>query len=215
MIKSLFETDIFKKTIMILSSSLLLFLMYLMTDYSNVFNDSNGVLRSMYNRENKDMGLFVTIFIPIIGLMAFSFTILIPITIKKSSKKLLLTGITSIILLIMYTSAIKIIESDAYTLSKKENFLNSISKFYSQYSETDGIKEMVSYLNKNDYKSIGKMDRRNLKYTDILAMTTIVNQVNDPAIKKIYDNSMQDGQISLLEKEKLDTMILQKTNETL
>jgi hypothetical protein len=186
-----------------------------MTDYSNVFNDSNGVLRSMYNRENKDMGLFVTIFIPIIGLMAFSFTILIPITIKKSSKKLLLTGITSIILLIMYTSAIKIIESDAYTLSKKENFLNSISKFYSQYSETDGIKEMVSYLNKNDYKSIGKMDRRNLKYTDILAMTTIVNQVNDPAIKKIYDNSMQDGQISLLEKEKLDTMILQKTNETL
>lgn len=215
MIKALFETDTFKKTTMIISSSLVLFLVYLMTDYSNVFNDSNGVLRSLYNLENKNMGLFTQLFIPVIGLMAFCFVILIPITIKKSSQKLLLAGIASIILLIMYTSAVKTIESDAYKLSKKESFLNSISKFYSQYSETDGTKEMVSYLNKNDYKSIGNMDRKNLKYTDILAMTTIVNQVNDPAIKKVYDDSMQDGQISLLEKEKLDTMILQKTNETL
>lgn len=215
MIKALFETDVFKKIIMIILSSLVLCLVYLMIDYSNFFNDSNGVLSSIYNRENKDIGLFFTLCMPVIGLMAFCFMILIPITIKKSSQKLLLIGITAIILLIMYTSAVKTIESDAYILSKKESFLNNISKFYSQYSETDGTKEMVSYLNKNDYNSIGKMDIRNLKYTDILTMTTIVNQVNDPAIKKVYDDSMQDGQISLLEKEKLDTIILKKTNETL
>lgn len=215
MIKALFETNVFKKTIMIISSSLVLCLVYLMIDYSNFFNDSNGVLSSIYNRENKDMGLFFTLCMPVIGLMAFCFMILIPITIKESSQKLLLIGITAIILLIMYTSAVKTIESDAYILSKKESFLNNISKFYSQYSETDGTKEMVSYLNKNDYNSIGKMDIRNLKYTDILTMTTIVNQVNDPAIKKVYDESMRDGQISLLEKEKLDTLILKKINETI
>lgn len=215
MIKSLFEMDSFKKTIMILSSSLVLFLIYLITDYSNVFNDSNGVLRSMYNRDHKDMGLFVTLFIPIIGLMAFCFTLLIPITIKKSSQKLLMTGIVFVILVVTYTAAVKTMDSETYIISKKENFLNNISKFYSEYSETDGVKEMMLYLNKNDYKSIGQMDRKKLKYTDILLITNLVNQVNDPELKKEYDDSMKDAQISLLEKEKLETMILQKTNETI
>jgi hypothetical protein len=161
------------------------------------------------------MELFVTLFIPIIELMAFCFTLLIPITIKKSSQKLLMTGIMFVILVVTYTAAVKTMDSETYIISKKENFLNNISKFYSEYSETDGVKEMMLYLNKNDYKSIGQMDRKKLKYTDILLITNLVNQVNDPELKKEYDDSMKDAQISLLEKEKLDTMILQKTNETL
>lgn len=215
MIKSLLEMDTIRKTIMIIFVSILLFSVYLMMDYSNLFNDSDGVIRSLYNKEIKNIGFFITLFIPLIGLMGFLFTILIPITIKKSSQKLLMTGIVFVILAITYTAAVKTIESETYIISKKENFLNNISKFYSQYSETDGAKEMMSYLNKNDYKSIGKMDRKKLKYTDILLITNLVNQVNDSALKKEYDDSMKDGQISLLEKEKLETMILQKTNETI
>lgn len=216
MIKSLFEMDVIKKTIIVIMASIVLFAVYLEIDYSNLFNDSEGVIRAVLsNKGNGDILFFNTIFILFAGAASFIVMICMPFFLKKISQKLLVTGIVLVLALSTYTAAMKITESESYLISKKENFLSSISNYYSQYSETDAGKEITAYLTKNDYKSIAEMNRKELKYTDILTMTNLVNQSNDPEIKKVYDESMRDGQISLLEKEKLDTLILKKINETI
>lgn len=216
MIKSLFEMDVIKKTIIVIMASIVLFAVYLEIDYSNLFNDSEGVIRAVLsNKGNGDILFFNTIFILFAGAASLIVMICMPFFLKKISQKLLVTGIVLVLALSTYTAAMKITESESYLISKKENFLSSISNYYSQYSETDAGKEITAYLTKNDYKSIAEMNRKELKYTDILTMTNLVNQSNDPEIKKVYDESMRDGQISLLEKEKLDTLILKKINETI
>jgi len=216
MIKSLFEMDVIKRTIIVIIASIVLFAVYLEIDYSNLFNDSEGVIRAVLsNKGNSDILFFNTIFILFFGFAAIILMIFMPLALKKISQKLLLTGIVLVLSFLTYTAAIKTTESESYLISKKESFLNSISDYYSQYSETDAGKEITAYLTKNDYKSIAEMNRKELKYTDILTMTNLVNQSNDPEIKKVYDESMRDGQISLLEKEKLDTLILKKINETI
>ena len=216
MIKSLFEMDVIKKTIIVIMASIVLFAVYLEIDYSNLFNDSEGVIRAVLsNKGNGDILFFNTIFILFAGVASLIVMICMPFFLKKISQKLLVTGIVLVLALSTYTAAMKITESESYLISKKENFLSSISNYYSQYSETDAGKEITAYLTKNDYKSIAEMNRKELKYTDILTMTNLVNQSNDPEIKKVYDESMRDGQISLLEKEKLDTLILKKINETI
>ena len=216
MIKSLFEMDVIKKTIIVIMASIALFAVYLKIDYSNLFNDSEGIIGSVLsNKGNSDILLLNTILILFVGTASIFLMISMPLFLKRMSQKLLVTGIVLILAFATYTAAIKTTESESYLISKKENFLSSISNYYSQYSETDGGKEIKAYLTKNDYKSIAAMNRKELKYTDILTMTNLVNQSNDPEIKKVYDESMRDGQISLLEKEKLDTMILKKINETI
>jgi hypothetical protein len=216
MIKSLFEMDVMKRTIIVIMASIVLFAVYLKIDYSNLFNDSEGVIRAVLsNKGNGDILFFNTIFLLFAGLGSIIVMIFMPLGVKRISQKLLLTGIVLVMSFVTYTAAMKTTESESYLISKKENFLNSISNYYSQYSETDAGKEITAYLTKNDYKSIAKMNRKELKYTDILTMTNIVNQNNNPEIKKVYDESMRDSQISLLEKEKLDTLILKKINETI
>jgi hypothetical protein len=215
MIKILFQKDLSQKIVISIIATLFLLFTYIFVDYFNPLNNLSSINSTIYNKNKAALDLFV-IFLPVLfGLMSFLFILLMPMTIKSMSKKVVLFAISIILLLITYTTATNIVENESYLNSKRENFLENISDFYSQYSGTDGTKELIGYLNKNDYKSISEMNRKNLKYTDILLMTNLVNQANDPDIRKVYDESMQDGQISLLEKEKLDTMILKKTSETL
>lgn len=216
MIKSLFDTSVKNKTIITIMASLILFMIFMMIDYSNSFTESSNGLKSfLFNNSINYSSALYTVLIPMIGVTALCLTLLIPITFKKLSQKLLMSVIVFIILSITYILAVNTTHNEAYLLSKKENFLNSISNFYAQYPETDGTREMISYLNKNDYKSIFEMDSKKLRYTELLSMTNLVSQTNDPEIKKIYEESMQDGQIDLLEKEKLDTLILQRTAKTI
>ena len=193
-----------------------MFGVYLKIDYSNLFIDTKGVMRDvLYNKWNGDILFFDNFFILFVGTASIILMIAMPLAIKRMSQKLLVTGIVLILSFVTYTAAIKTTESESYLISKKENFLNSVSNYYTQYSETDAVKEITAYLTKNDYKSIAEMNRKELKYADILTMTNLVNQSNHPEIKQVYDKSMKDGQISLIEKEKLDTLILKKINETI
>lgn len=214
MIKSLFDKEMQAKIMIAILLAIPLLLVYITIDYSNVFNDQNGVMKYiLYDKETRLNSMFISLFVPLIGMLLLFFILLIPILVKNRSKRYLMCVISIVVLSVTYLTAIKITASDYYILSKKESFLKDISTFYSQYAETDGGKEVIFYLDKNDYNSIGKIDRKKLKYADLLSVTNLVNQVNDQGLKKEYDNSMLDGQISLLEKEKLDTIILQKTNE--
>lgn len=216
MIKSLFDTSIKNKTIITIMASLVLFMIFMMLDYSNSFTDSSNGLKSfLFNKNINYSSALYTVMIPMVGVMALCLTLLIPITLNKLSQKLLMSVIVFIILSVTYILAVKTTHNEEYLLSKKENFLNSISNFYAQYPETDGTREMISYLNKNDYKSIFEMNSKKLRYTEIISMTNLVNQTNDSEIKKVYEKSMQDGQIDLLEKEKIDTLILQRTAQTI
>lgn len=216
MIRLLFDTNIKNKTTITIMASLVLFIIFMTLDYSNSFNESSNGLKSfLFNKSINATSSLYTVLIPMIGIMALCLTLLIPVTFKKLSQKLLMSVIVFIILSITYISAVKTTQTEMYLLSKKENFLNSISNFYTQYPETDATREMISYLNKNDYKSIFNMDSKKLRYTEIISMTNLVNQTNDSEIKKVYEESMQDGQINLLEKEKIDTLILQRTAQTI
>jgi len=215
MIKILFQKDVSQKIVTSIIATLFLLFTYIFIDYFNIENNIFSVSSVVYNKSKRDVDLVISLLPVIFGFISFLFILMMPLTIKSLSKKLVMIAISVILLLSMYATATNIVKNEGYLSSKRENFLENISDFYSQYSETDGTKELIGYLNKNDYKSISQMNRKNLKYTDILSITNLVNQANDPDIRKVYDESMRDGQISILEKEKLDTMILKKTSETL
>lgn len=87
MIKSLFERDVIKRTIIVIMASIVLFAVYLEIDYSNLFNDSEGVIRAVLsNKGNSDILFFNTIFILFFGLAAIIVMIFMPLALKEYHK---------------------------------------------------------------------------------------------------------------------------------
>jgi len=204
----IFEKDTVKAIIIAIWCAVIFVVCYTIMDYVNFFNDYNSsVTRIIYNKQKLN-NLIPVVMIPTIAFIALSLVIFMPSDSKKWSQKLVLNGTKIVILFVTYITIMIITKNTTYLEAKRENFLNNISVFYSQYSETDDTKELISYLNQNDYKAINNMNNKKLQYTDALVMTNIVNQINNITIKKIYNESIKDGHINLSEKEKLDTLIL-------
>lgn len=212
--KSILKNDIINNIIFAIILSVTLFVFCMLIDYSNVlsFFDSS-IVKILYNKE--DSSWFFMLFASTLGLFPLMLLICMPSRSKKTSQKIINMGIKIAAFCLLYIAIDNTTDNKTYVNLKKERFLNSISNFYTKYSDTDEMKEILFYLDKNDYTSIKEMDIRRLEYTDSLAMTNIVNQLNNHEIKKIYDESIKDGQINLYEKQKLDTLILQQTNETI
>lgn len=202
------------KAILLTFLASITFICYMWADshhYINHFSDVSKIIENKLG-EYGSLEFAVTLAVGSLSLFAL---LAVASESTQTSKKLLIAGIKLGVLCLLYVSITATSKTESYLTYKRENFMNNISTFADKYRDTDELKEIVSYINKNDYNAVSDINPKKLKYIDALAITSIVNQMNDPAIKKTYDDSIRDGQVSLLEKEKLETLILQKTNETI
>lgn len=214
MIRPLFEKQIIHAIIIAMSLAIVFFICYIIIDYVDFFNTYNSSIPDIiYNRHSLNIDSAISIVFPVIGLITLMMLILMPTYSKTRPQKILMNGIKIGFLLILYVTILCVTENKSYIFAKKESFLNKISIFYTQYPETNSIKEILYYLDNNDYRSISKMDLRKVQYTDALAMKNTVRQINSLELTKIYENSMKDGHINLIERDELDKQILKIKNE--
>jgi hypothetical protein len=176
-------------------------------NYSMIYPSNLYILNN--NKIASDYSLIYTMFSLILFFISITITSLIP---KKESSMLALLSILILVTVILNLFYQK---TDKYLTDKQEYFINNTTNFMKKYPHTDEVKELMAYVNKKDFKSLEKMNPNTFVYTDIIDLASKIKTLNDTEVTELYRHYMKDGEINLIEKKDLESLIIKKINERL